>query len=103
MCTSIFSLLEQCLIYIENWNMVKPSSIIFLRKPAATLRSFGVSVGKSKNTSIHKILYSLSRIKRVQDIQFFGCPLQKILPMMRWCAEFLPSKGFFHRQLKYPL
>ena len=60
MCTSAFSVLGQCRKYILNWNIVNPSANKFLRKSAEAFRSFFVSVGKSKNTNTHIILYSLN-------------------------------------------
>ena len=41
--------------------MVKPSLSSCLRKSAAALRSFLVSVGRSKNTRSHMMRYSLKR------------------------------------------
>ena len=61
MCTSAFSALGQWRTYIENWNIEKPSLSRFCLNNAYSLRAFGLSVGKSKNTSTHMIRYSLKR------------------------------------------
>lgn len=77
MCTVAFSRLLQCLMYMEYCIMAKPSSISPFRKRVAFFRSVFVSVGKSKNTNTHKILYWFKRL---------------LLILMYYTAVFILSK-----------
>ena len=71
-CTSAFSLLAQCRMQMENWNMVNPSAWSFLRKSVQRFLSFLVSVGKSKNTKIHITRYSVRRDKLLMFAVFYN-------------------------------
>src|SRR5690606_41013522 len=107
MWTSAFSLLLQCLRYIENWNIVKPSRIISFLNFAWVARSFLVSVGKSKKTSIHKTRYWFNRSTYYYwfislDNLFFERSLQNI-----WLKKLLygtcPQVGdWSYRQIVHP-
>src|SRR5690606_28428607 len=85
-----------------NWNIWNPSSNNFLRKRVAALRSFRVSVGRSKNTSTHMLRYWLSREKRLVSITLITQGFHKILDTNGLYTLFT-HQLHFHQLVGHPI